>query len=157
MKLQDIEGIDELMLKYKFALSELTNKITILLEEYEFNNKTDPIEHTKTRFKTLESAESKLRKKGYEVENIYDTCYFKVLVDEIEDCYYTLYLIHSLYTPIPGRFKDYIGAPRTNFYQSLHTTIADSNGKLKKIKMLLRFIALLPRSTRQPSRPFQLH
>ena len=77
----------------------------------------------------------KKKQKGYELENIYDTCYFKVLVPEKKDCYYTIYLIHSMYKPINGRFKDYIGNPRTNNYQSLHTTITDSNGDSKKIKV----------------------
>lgn len=86
------------------------------------------------RHQTVNTLYKKIQK-GYELENIYDTCYFKVLVPEKKDCYYTIYLIHSMYKPINGRFKDYIGNPRTNNYQSLHTTITDSNGDSKKIKV----------------------
>ena len=73
--------------------------------------------------------------KGYEIENIYDLFYLKILVDEVEDCYRSLLCIHSLTPPINGRFKDYIYNPRTNHYQSLHTTVSDMNGKLIKEKV----------------------
>ena len=123
-----LEGRTKIEEKELPYLKEMAHNIIIKLDNKKIKNQVI------FRNQTINTLYKKI-KKGYELENIYDTCYFKVLVDEIEDCYYTLYLIHSLYTPIPGRFKDYIGAPRTNFYQSLHTTIADSNGKLKKIKM----------------------
>jgi len=73
--------------------------------------------------------------KGYEMENIYDLFYLKILVDEVEDCYRTLQCVHRITPPINGRFKDYIYNPRTNHYQSLHTTVSDMNGKLNKIKI----------------------
>lgn len=73
--------------------------------------------------------------KGYKMENIYDLSYFKVLVNEPLDCYKSLYVVHKLNPPINGRFKDYICNPRTNFYQSLHTTVSDANGKFRKVKI----------------------
>ena len=74
-------------------------------------------------------------KQGYKLENIYDLFYLKILVDEVDDCFKTLAIVHSQYPPINGRFKDYIFNPRTNFYQSLHTTVTDSNGKMIKTKI----------------------
>ena len=74
-------------------------------------------------------------KQGYKMENIYDLFYLKILVDEVEDCYQTLCYVHKNNPPINGRFKDYIYNPRTNFYQSLHTTVSDTNGNLVKIKI----------------------
>ena len=74
-------------------------------------------------------------KKGYELENVYDLAYFKILVRDIEDCYRALYVVHRNNPPINGRMKDYICNPRTNFYQSLHTTVSDANGKFRKVKI----------------------
>lgn len=73
--------------------------------------------------------------KGYKLENIYDLFYIKILVNEIEDCYQTLGIVHKNNPPINGRFKDYIYNPRTNLYQSLHTTVSDKN---KSIKVKIR-------------------
>ncbi len=84
-------------------------------------------------------------KNGYKMENIYDLFYLKVLVDEIEDCYRVLYYVHSNYKPLNGRFKDYISSQRTNFYQSLHTTISLQSPD-KEILLPNRTI-VLPRSS----------
>lgn len=74
-------------------------------------------------------------KQGYEIENIYDLYYIKIIVDTIEDCYKTLALVHQTLPPLNGRFKDYIYNQRTNSYQSLHTTVSSKAGKLIKIKI----------------------
>ena len=74
-------------------------------------------------------------KQGYKMENMYDLYYLKILVEEIEQCYQTLCFVHQNYPPINGRFKDYIYNPRTNFYQSLHTTVSDNHGNLEKVKI----------------------
>lgn len=73
--------------------------------------------------------------KGYKMENIYDLFYLKFLVEEVEQCYQTLGIVHKNNPPINGRFKDYIYNPKTNLYQSLHTTVSDSNNKLIKVKI----------------------
>lgn len=73
--------------------------------------------------------------RGYKLENIYDVFYLKILVDEVDDCYRALAQVHKHTPPINGRFKDYIFNPRTNLYQSLHTTVSDKNGKLIKTKI----------------------
>jgi GTP pyrophosphokinase len=80
-------------------------------------------------------------RRGYTIENQYDLNYLKIIVESIDDCYRTLGLVHSCYTPINGRMKDYICNPRTNNYQSLHTTVTDKNnpeGKFIKIKIRTR-------------------
>ena len=61
--------------------------------------------------------------KGYSMDNMYDLFYLKILVDTVNDCYTALRYVHDLYNPINGRFRDYIGGQRTNYYQSLHTTV----------------------------------
>lgn len=73
--------------------------------------------------------------KGYRMENIYDLFYLKVLVNEVNECYRSLNYVHSLYHPMNGKFKDYIYNQRTNYYQSLHTTVSTEEEKLTKIKI----------------------
>jgi len=79
--------------------------------------------HIKYRTRNIYDTYKKLLK-GYKMENIYDLYYLKVIVQSIDDCYLTLSSIHSMYPPINSRFKDYIYNPKTNFYQSLHTTVS---------------------------------
>lgn len=71
---------------------------------------------------------------GYKLENIYDLFYLKILVEEVDDCYRTLGLVHGEYPHINGRLKDYISNPRTNLYKSLHTTVAVDD-KPTKVKI----------------------
>lgn len=61
--------------------------------------------------------------KGYKLNNLHDLVNFKIIVENVEECYQVLGLIHQLYTPINSKFKDYIAVPKTNMYKSLHTTV----------------------------------
>ena len=109
-------------------LEEVKGKLQVLLQQKDIS--ADII----IRMKNICNIYRKIIK-GYEIENIYDLFYLKILVDEVEDCYRSLSCIHRLTPPINGRFKDYIYNPRTNHYQSLHTTVSDMNGKLIKEKV----------------------
>jgi guanosine-3',5'-bis(diphosphate) 3'-pyrophosphohydrolase len=75
------------------------------------------------RIKGMYSLWEKMRKHQCEFEQIYDYVAFRVVVENVADCYASLGVIHSQWTPIPGRFKDYIALPKPNMYQSLHTTV----------------------------------
>jgi len=75
------------------------------------------------RSKHLFSIFRKMRAQQCEYEQVYDVIAFRLLVESVADCYAALGVIHSKWTPVPGRFKDYIALPKPNMYQSLHTTV----------------------------------
>jgi len=87
------------------------------------------------REKNLYGIYSKMRQKGLSFEQVYDLLAFRVVVDKVDNCYRALGLIHNLYKPIPGRFKDYIAIPKTNGYQSLHTVVFGPFGVLIEVQI----------------------
>lgn len=91
--------------------------------------------NTFERTKNLYSIYKKLRSEGRALSDIRDRIAIRVVVDKISDCYHVLGLLHALYTPKPTRFKDYIANPKSNGYQSLHTTVFGPEGRLTEVQI----------------------
>lgn len=87
------------------------------------------------RSKHIYSIYEKTLRKNLKLSDIYDIFGVRILVEDIKDCYLTLGLIHSIWTPVPGKFKDYISLPKSNFYQALHTTVVGPEGKFVEIQI----------------------
>lgn len=81
-----------------------------------------------SRIKSVHSIYRKTYMRGKTIDQIYDIYAVRVIVDTVNDCYNILGVVHDIFNPIPGRFKDYISVPKPNMYQTLHTTVIDKRG-----------------------------
>lgn len=121
---QKVEGIfEENRSSSEEYLLKTLKKIKEELKIFEIN--FIQIDH---RLKHLYSLYEKLKKHDWDIQKIYDIAAMRIIVSDMATCYQVLGVIHGLYKPVPGRFKDYIAVPKPNGYQSLHTTVFDGEG-----------------------------
>lgn len=141
--------LDDLSLKYlePEVYYDLVDKIAIRRSEREkyVQNIVDEVsEHIANagikakidgRVKHFFSIYKKMKNQHKSLDQIYDLFAVRIIVDTVKDCYAALGVIHEIYKPIPGRFKDYIAMPKANMYQSLHTTLIGSAGQPFEIQI----------------------
>lgn len=115
------------------SLSMKTSEGNIFLEDIksQIRAKLEPIMNNvqiTSRVKSVHGIFRKVYIKGKNFEEIYDIYAVRIIVDTMIDCYNALGIVHDMFTPLPGRFKDYISTPKPNMYQSLHTTVLSKKG-----------------------------
>ena len=127
------EEIERLVAERSPSREKLTSQV---VNEVESDLTQERINATVTgRQKHLYSIYQKMVGRGREFDDIYDLVGIRVLVNDVRDCYAVLGAIHARWSPVPGRFKDYIAMPKMNLYQSLHTTVIGPNGKAVEIQI----------------------
>ena len=141
--------LDDLSLKYlePEAYYDLVQKIALrknVREKYVQDIVDEVSEHITSagieaqidgRVKHFFSIYKKMKNQNKTLDQIYDLFAVRIIVDSVKDCYAALGVIHEMYKPMPGRFKDYIAMPKANMYQSLHTTLIGSNGQPFEIQI----------------------
>ncbi|WP_300841912.1 bifunctional (p)ppGpp synthetase/guanosine-3',5'-bis(diphosphate) 3'-pyrophosphohydrolase [uncultured Acetatifactor sp.] len=141
--------LDDLSLKYlePDVYYDLVDKISVrksVREKYIQSIVDEVSEHIRNagiqakidgRVKHFFSIYKKMKNQNKTLDQIYDLFAVRIIVDSVRDCYAALGVIHEMYKPIPGRFKDYIAMPKANMYQSLHTTLIGSSGQPFEIQI----------------------
>ena len=123
------EDFYDIVEKIKEKREERERFINQIIEEIRINLKKAKIEAEVTgRPKHFYSIYKKMQRDNKTLDQIYDIYALRIFINSVKDCYASLGIVHDLYKPMPGRFKDYISVPKPNMYQSLHTTLIGSGG-----------------------------
>ena len=117
-----VEGIDKKRDERLIFIEKIMDKIRAELKAQHIDAEVTG------RAKHLYSIYRKMKRDNKTLDQIYDLFALRILVNSVKDCYASLGVVHELYNPMPGRFKDYISVPKSNMYQSLHTTLIGPKG-----------------------------
>ena len=117
-----VDGLERQRSEHEEMLERIKKTIGTKLNESGIKNSIS------ARVKHIYSIYRKMYEQNKSIDEIYDICAVRVIVDSVADCYNVLGYVHDLYKPIPGRFKDYISTPKPNGYRSLHTTVIGRSG-----------------------------
>lgn len=132
----DPDGYYELVDKIANKRKEREAFIAMIIEELKVKTEELGIEaHIDGRPKHFYSIYRKMVEQNKTLEQIYDLFAFRIILNSVKDCYAALGMVHELYKPIPGRFKDYIAMPKPNMYQSLHTTLIGHEGQTFEVQI----------------------
>ncbi len=136
LKYIDPVGYEDLLKKVQEKSEKRKDYISHIIEVIKEKLEESSMEaDIKGRPKSLYSIYKKMYHKNRSFEQIYDMIAIRVIVDSIKDCYGALGIVHTLWKPVPGRFKDYIAMPKPNMYQSLHTTVIGPEGEPFEIQI----------------------
>ena len=125
----DPTGYNEIMSTLQSRMDTLESFMQSMEEKMKKRLRDEGLEVTVySRIKHIYSIYRKMYAQKIDINGIFDLCAFRVIVDTIPDCYNVLGIIHDMFKPVPGRFKDYISTPKPNMYQSVHTTVIGSEG-----------------------------
>lgn len=125
----------DLVEKVSLKRKEREDYIQIIIDKLEKElNKMDINNEISGRPKSFYSIYKKMSR-GKDFEEIFDLTAIRILVDSIKDCYGVLGIVHTLWKPLPGRFKDFIAMPKPNMYQSLHTTVIGPEGEIFEVQI----------------------
>lgn len=124
-----VHQISEKRVERETYIAQIIKDLYSKLEETEIDSDIDG------RPKHFYSIYRKMVTKNKSIEQIFDLTAIRILVNSVKDCYEVLGIVHTIYKPIPGRFKDYIAMPKPNMYQSLHTTVIGPQGKTFEIQI----------------------
>ena len=125
----DPEGYKEITDNLNRRMPELERFMDSMKEKIQTRLAAEGVKCTiYCRIKHVYSIYRKMYAQKLDMNGIFDLCAFRVIVDSVPDCYNVLGIIHDMFNPVPGRFKDYISTPKPNMYQSVHTTVIGSDG-----------------------------
>ena len=123
------EGIDRFQDQGQTYIDKVCGMINDVLRDNEINGRVTG------RIKHIYSIYHKMKQRGLTLDQIFDMIAFRVVVNNLRECYTVLGLVHSLWKPVPGKFKDYISMPKANMYQSLHSTVIGPDGERIEIQI----------------------
>ncbi len=123
------QGIEKIKDQRELQIQEATKKLAQRIQQ------ANIVAEIQSRFKNIYSIYLKINRQNVSLEDLHDLIALRVITNTVEECYAVLGLVHSLWVPVAGRFKDYIALPKSNMYQSLHTTVIGPGGVPMEIQI----------------------